>query len=175
MGLGDLDANKLKVKKDQEEKGRFHGELDAACAAYSARLEDMRERQRESEGDIEKPWLVARRRREWQRARAVMHNIGLFMTCFWGGTVARFEELPPQIPWPPPHLTRMRKHHAEERKALREAHLAVVHELRVKYGLDGEEDGLQESHVCVERRLLQEVLGDVPIPSDDIVEDSQVP
>jgi hypothetical protein len=163
------------VKKDQEERGRFHGELDAACAAYSARLEEMRERQRESEEAIEKPWLIARRRREWQRAMVGLRNVGLFVTCFWGGTVARFEELPLEIPWPPPHLTRMREHHAEERKALREAHLAVVHELHVKYGLEGETDGVQDNHVCVERRLLQEVLGEIPIPLGDIREGSQVP
>ena len=163
------------MKHDQEEKGRFHSELDASCAAYSARLEEMRSQQREREEAIENPWLVARRRREWQRAMTVLRNVGRFVTCFWGGTVARFDELPPQIYWPPPHLTRMREHHAEERKALKEAHLAVVHELRAKYGFHaetgGEGDGQEENHVCVERRLLQEVLGAVPTPEGGVVED----
>jgi hypothetical protein len=158
------------MKKDQEEKARFHGELDAACTAYSSRLEEMRARQREREGAIEQPWLIARRRRQWQRAMAVLRSVGIFLTCFCGGTIARLEELPPEIPWPPPSLTRMREHHAEERKALREAHLAVVHELRVKYMFDAEEEGQPEKHVCVERRLLQEVLGEAPIPSDEFAE-----
>jgi hypothetical protein len=135
----------------------------------------MKEEQREREGAIEQLWLLARRRREWQRVRVVLHNTGLFVTCFWGGTVARFEEVPPQIAWPPPHLSRMREHHAEERKALKEAHLAVVHELRVKYGFEAEGDEQPDQHVCVERRLLQEVLGEVPIPSDYSTEDSRVP
>ena len=140
----------------------------------------MKSQQREREETIEKPWLVARRRREWQRTVAAMKNVGLFVTCFWGGTVARFEELPPQIAWPPPHLTRMREHHAEERKALSEAHLAVVHELRVRYGIDlgegeGEGEGQHQPHVCVERRLLQEVLGGEPMELEDIGEESRVP
>jgi hypothetical protein len=158
------------VKKEQEEKGRFRGELDAACAAYSSRLEETRARQRECEEAIEQPWLVARRRRQWQRAAAVLRSVGIFLTCFCCGTVARFEELPPEIPWPPPSLTRMREHHAEERKALREAHLAVVHELRVKYMFDAEEEGRPEKHVCVDRRLLQGVSGEEPIPSDEFAE-----
>ncbi len=158
------------MKKDQEEKRRFHAELDAACAAYLARHEEMRERQREREEAIEKPWLVARRRREWKRAMAVFRRAGVFFTCFCCGTVARFDELPPEIAWPPPHLTRMREHHAEEREALREAHLAVAHELRVKYMLEAEEDVEKQQHVCVERRLLQEVIGDGPIPLDDFPE-----
>lgn len=137
----------------------------------------MKSQQREREEAIEKPWLIARRKREWQRARAAMKNVGLFVTCFWGGTVARFEELPPQIAWPPPHLTRMREHHAEEKKALHEAHLAVVHELRVKYGFPvaGEGEGQEENHVCVEKRLLQEVLGGEPMELDDMGEESRVP
>jgi hypothetical protein len=64
----------------------------------------------------------------------------------------------------------MREHNAEERKALREAHLAVVHELRVKYMFDAEEEGQPEKHVCVERRLLQEVLGEALTPSDEFAE-----
>jgi hypothetical protein len=135
----------------------------------------MKDQQREREEAIEKPWLIARRKREWQRFRTALHNVGLFATCFWGGTVARFEELPAQIAWPPPHLSRMREHHTEERKALREAHLAVVHELKVKYGLGTEEDELQESHVCVERRLLEEVLRGGQVPLDDDIEASRVP
>ena len=137
----------------------------------------MQLQQREHEEAIEKPWLIARRRREWQRTVVAMKNIGLFVTCFWGGTVARFNELPPQIAWPPPHLTRMRTHHAEERNALSEAHLAVVQELRVKYGFPVEADAEgaeQEVHVCVERRLLQEVLGGEPMELDDMGEGSRV-
>jgi hypothetical protein len=98
----------------------------------------------------------------------VLRSVGIFLTCFCCGSVARFEELPPEIPWPPPSHTRMREHHAEERKALREAHLAVVHELRVKYMLDAEEE--PEKHVCVDRRLLQGVTGEEPIPSDEFAE-----
>ena len=163
------------MKHDQEEKARFHRDLDAACAAYSARREEMKSQQREREEAIENPWLIARRRREWQRAVAAMKNIGLFVTCFYGGRVARFNEVPPQIAWPPPHLTRMREHHAEEKKALSEAHLAVVQELRVKYGFPVPEGEQQESHVCVERRLLQEVLGGEPMELEEVVEESQVP
>jgi hypothetical protein len=166
------------VKHDQEEKARFHRDLDAACGAYSARREEMKSQQRKREEAIEKPWLVARRRREWERAVTTMKNIGLFATCFWGGTVARFNELPPQIAWPPPHLTRMREHHAEERKALSEAHLAVVHELRVKYGFDlgeGEGEVQPEYHVCVERRLLQEVLSGDSMELEDVGEESRDP
>jgi hypothetical protein len=159
-------TNKIKVKKDQEEQGRFHGELDTACAAFSFRLEQTWARQRELEEAIEQPWLVARRRRQWQRFMSVMRNFGLFSTCFCGGTVARFEEPLPEIPWPPPSLTRMRKHHSEERKALREAHLAVVHELRIKYNINAGAEEEPETHVCVERRLLEEVLGKLPSPSD---------
>jgi hypothetical protein len=160
----------LKMKRDQDEKRRFHAELDAACAAYSARQQEMQEGQREREETIEKPWLIARRRREWQRVMAALRSAGIVLTCFWGGTVAHLDEAPPEIPWPPPHLTRMKEHHAGERKALREAHLAVLHELRAKYMLEAEEDGQPENHVCVERRLLQEVLGEVPVSSEDLAE-----
>ncbi len=151
------------MKKDQEEKARFHGELDAACAAYSARLDVMREGQREREGTIEKPWLIARRNREWERFLVRLRGFGTLLTCFWGGTVADLEEVPPQIPWPPPHLTRMKEHHADEKKALHEAHLAVVDELHSKYKFE-----VKEKHVCIERRLLVEAVGELPIPSDDI-------
>lgn len=166
------------MKHDQEEKARFHRDLDAACAAYAARREEMQSQQREREEAIAKPWLIARRRREWQRTVVAVKNIGLFVTCFWGGTVTRFDELPPQISWPPPHLTRMQIHHAEERNALSEAHLAVVQELRVKYGFPVETDAEgaeQEVHVCVERRLLQEVLGGEPMELDDMGDESRVP
>jgi hypothetical protein len=132
----------------------------------------MKDQQREREEAIEKPWLMARRKREWQRFKIALHNMGLFATCFWGGTVARFEGLPAQIAWPPSHLSRMRDHHTEERKALREAHLAVVNELKVKYGGGAEEDGLQESHVCVEKRLLEEVLGKVHVLLKNNTEES---
>jgi hypothetical protein len=140
----------------------------------------MKAQQREREEAIEGPWLAARRRREWQRTVTAMKNVGLFVTCFWGGTVARFNELPPQIAWPPPHLTRMREHHAEESKALSEAHLAVVHELQVRYGFDlgvgeGEGEAQPQHHICVERRLLQEVLGGEPMELEDIEEESRVP
>lgn len=174
-------SDEQQVKHDQEEKAKYHAELDAACAAYSARKEEMHSLQREREAAIETPWLTARRRREWQRAAVVFRNIGIVLTCFYGGRVARLEELPPQVPWPPPHLTRMREHHAEEQKALKEAHLAVVHELGVKFGLENpaelqlEGQGQQEQHVCVERRLLEEVLGGASIPLGDGAEGSEVP
>jgi hypothetical protein len=149
------------MKRSQEEKAKFHADVDAACAAYSARLEEMREGQRERESAIEGPWLVARRRREWQRATTAIRNVGIFVTFFWCGTVARFEEVPPQVAWPPPNLTRMRYHHEEERTALHEAHLAVVNELRAKYKLEDEtETATRDSHRCVERRLLQDVIGE---------------
>jgi hypothetical protein len=162
------------MKKNQEEKARFYAEIDAACAAFSVRLEEMQDQQREREGAIEKPWLMARRRREWQRFLARSRVLGIVFTCFWGGTVANLPDIPPEVLWPPPHLTRMKEHHAEERKALREAHLTVVNELRVKHqiGASANEDGdvgveAEAEHVCVERRLLAEVFGDGPIPSDD--------
>lgn len=158
------------MKKNQEEKGRFHNELDVACGAYSSRLEQTRTQQREREEAIEKPWLIARRRRQWQRAMAGLRNVGIFLTCFCGGTVARFEGLPHEILWPPPSLTRMREHHEEAMKALREAHLAVVQELRLKYMLNDEEEGQLEKHICVERRLLQEVLDEMSIPSNEFTE-----
>ncbi|KAH8886593.1 hypothetical protein GQ53DRAFT_809615 [Thozetella sp. PMI_491] len=157
------------VKKDQDEKARFHRDLDAACAAYSARLEEMQERQREREGTIERPWLIARRRREWERFMTTLKGFGTLATCFWGGTVGSLEQLPPQVPWPPPHLTRMKEDHANERKALSDAHLAVVEDLRKKYMFELSEDGeAQVPHICIERRLLIEVSGDIPIPTDDI-------
>jgi len=148
----------------------------------------MRDRQRERETAIESPWLAARRRREWERFAAVTRGAGVILTCFWGGTVAHIDEMPPQVPWPPPHLARIKENHAEERKALREAHLAVVRELQVKYGFyeggeggDGDEDGdgeeiyrrkMDMEHVCVERKLLGEVTGKVPLSGEDDVDES---
>jgi hypothetical protein len=151
------------VKKDQEERARFHGELDAACAADLARMEEIRERQREAEGAIKKPWLIARRRREWERFVVWTQGFASVMTCFWGCTVGDLEEIPPQIPWPPPHLKRMKEHHADESKALYEAHLAVVEELHTKYKFEAKED-----HVCVERKLLMEIQGQSQILSEGI-------
>jgi len=160
------------MKREQEEKARFHDEVDAACAAYSSRLEEMQDSQREREAAIEKPWLLARRRREGQRALAVLNRLGTIATCYWGGTVAHLPEVPPEVPWPPPHLSRMRDHHAGERSALRDAHLAVVDELRVKHKCEVNDEGLpiKEQHVCVERALLLEVIGDGPVPTNDITE-----
>jgi len=162
------------VQKDQREKARFYRDMDAACAAYSTRLDEMRERQREREAAIEVPWLAARRRREWQRVSAVARGAATVMTCFWGGSVAHVDEVPPRVPWPPPHLARIQEEHAGEREALRSAHLAVVHELWTKYGLHapGQEESGDEcvdkmEHVCVERKLLAEVLGAVPLPGED--------
>jgi len=156
------------VKRDQEEQAKFYGEIDAACAAYSERLKEMQEQQREQEGAIERPWLMARRQRNWQRFLASVRVAGTVLTCFWGGTVASLEEIPSEVPWPPPHLTRMQERHAEERKALREAHLAVVHELRVKHKVDTDEDGMSPvEHVCVEQSLLLEIQGHGLIPSSD--------
>ena len=45
-----------------------------------------------------------------------------------------------------------------------------MHELRVKYMFDTEEEGQPEKHVCVDRRLLQGVSGEEPIPSDEFAE-----
>jgi hypothetical protein len=154
----------------------------------------MRHRQCERETAIESPWLAARRRREWERFAAVTRGAGVVLTCFWGGTVAHLDEVPPQVPWPPPHLARIKKDHAEERIALRDAHLAVVRELQIKYGFyegveggggdedgDGDGDGDGEEthrqkvdmeHVCVERKLLGEVMGKVPVPGEDDVDES---
>ena len=84
--------------------------------------------------------------------------------------------------------------HAEERRALREAHLAVVRELQVRYGFyegvvdaegdgEGDEDGdgdgregihrygMDMEHVCVERKLLGEVMGKMPLPGEDDVDE----
>ncbi|KAK3360680.1 hypothetical protein B0T25DRAFT_565562 [Lasiosphaeria hispida] len=166
------------VKKDQQEKARFHYDLDTACAAYSSRLGGMRDQQREREAAIEVPWLAARRRRDWQRIVTMLRVAGVVLTCFCGGSVAHLDEVPPRIPWPPPHLIRIKEDHAEERKALREAHLAVVRELRVKYGLHGgeedgdagEQQGGEEDHVCAERKLLNEVLGKTPVPGEGFAE-----
>ncbi|KAK1756631.1 hypothetical protein QBC47DRAFT_380286 [Echria macrotheca] len=174
------------VKKDQQEKARYHRDLDAACAAYSTRLEEMRDHQRERETAIELPWLAARRRREWERFTTVMRGAGVVLTCFWGGTVAHVDEMPPQVPWPPPHLARIKENHAEERKALREAHLAVVRELQVKYGFyegdadrDGDEDGedkqrerIDAQHVCVDRKLLGDGMGRLPLAGEDDVDEA---
>jgi len=163
------------VQKDQREKARFYRDMDAACAAYSTRRDEMRDRQREREAAIEVPWLAARRRREWQRVSAIASGAATIMTCFWGGSVARVDEVPPRVPWPPPHLARIQEVHAGEREALREAHLAVVRELYTNYGFDlprreegDDHDGHDEmEHVCIEPRLLAEVLGTMPLPGED--------
>lgn len=167
------------MKKDQEDRARFHAEVDAACAAYWMRLDDMREQQREREATISTPWLLARRRRRWQRMLATARVVATVATCYWGGTAAELPEVPPEVPWPPPHLERIREGHAEERKALREAHLGVVRELQLKHnfdvrmGDDTAEDGADgaevppKEHVCVERSLLVEVFGEGVIPHRD--------
>lgn len=165
------------MKKAQEDRTRFHNELDAACEAYAARLEEMREEHRALERAIERPWLLARRRRQWERFAAVVRRFNTVATCFYGGTVGHLDEVPPQVPWPPPHLTRMKEHHADAARALHEAHRAVVDDLRTKHQCELDDEGRPRSkHVCVNRSLLlDEGRGggcgeDGPVPTDDDAE-----
>jgi hypothetical protein len=60
----------------------------------------------------------------------------------------------------------MKENHEQERQALREAHLAVVKELGVRYGMMDGGAEVEEGHVCVEKRLLDKILSEAVVEGE---------